>query len=238
MATRRIALATQHKVLRARELGDQAALQSICGDVREPCLRVRAGAEPGHVAAGHEHPAGPGRAEPCEAFDQLVLAVSLHPRHAHDLAGADRQRHAAHGMQPAGVECLQLARLQHHVACGARPARRQRRRHAADHHLGHGLHAQLARRTAPHDTPQAHHRDAVGEGFHLGELVCDEHDGRAVRAQLAQDAEQLVHLLRRQDGRRLVEDEHARAVIERLEDLHPLLLAHGQPGHARVRVHG
>ena len=42
-----------------------------------------------------------------------------------------------------------------------------------------------------------------------------------------EDAEELDCLLRREHGRRLVEDEDVRAAVERLEDLDPLLLADG-----------
>ena len=41
----------------------------------------------------------------------------------------------------------------------------------------------------------------------------------------AEDREDLLRLLRREDGRRLVEDEDPRLAVERLEDLDPLLPA-------------
>ena len=55
----------------------------------------------------------------------------------------------------------------------------------------------------------------------------DEDDGLAARRERAHDLEELLRLLRRQDGGRLVEHEDVRLAVERLQDLDPLLLAHG-----------
>ena len=54
--------------------------------------------------------------------------------------------------------------------------------------------------------------------------------------QAADDLEQLLRLLRRQHGGRLVEDQDVGAAVERLQDLHPLLLADGDVLDLRGRV--
>ena len=54
--------------------------------------------------------------------------------------------------------------------------------------------------------------------------------------QVAEDLEQLERLLRRQDGGRLVEDQDVRLAVERLQDLHALLLADRDVGDQRVGV--
>jgi hypothetical protein len=74
----------------------------------------------------------------------------------------------------------------------------------------------------------AHDGHVVGDVEHLAQLVRDQDDGRALRLERAQHAEQLLGLLRREHGGRLVEDQDLRAVVERLEDLDPLLLADRQ----------
>ena len=51
-----------------------------------------------------------------------------------------------------------------------------------------------------------------------------------------EDAEQLVGLLRRQHGARLVEDQDARAAEQHLQDLDPLLLADRQIGDQRIGI--
>ena len=71
----------------------------------------------------------------------------------------------------------------------------------------------------------AERRDPVGDLEHLVQLVRDEDDRRALPRQRADDLEELVRLLRRQHGGRLVEDQDLGAAIERLQDLDALLLA-------------
>ena len=48
--------------------------------------------------------------------------------------------------------------------------------------------------------------------------------------------EEVLGLLRGQNGRRLVEDQDARVPVEGLEDLHPLAYSHREVGDARPRV--
>ena len=54
---------------------------------------------------------------------------------------------------------------------------------------------------------------------------------------VAQRAEELLGLLWRQHGGRLVHDEDGGAAVEHLEDLDPLLLAHRELPDHRARVH-
>ena len=82
----------------------------------------------------------------------------------------------------------------------------------------------------------AQHRHPVADLHHLVQLVGDEDDRQPAIRQAAQQVQQLHGLLRREHGRRLVEDEQVRAVVHRLEDLDALLLAHGQVLDERVRV--
>ena len=79
-------------------------------------------------------------------------------------------------------------------------------------------------------------RDPVGDLEHLVQLVRDQDDRRPPRDQRAQDGEELVDLLRRQHGGRLVEDQHARIAVERLEDLDALLLTDPDLLDDRVRL--
>ena len=71
----------------------------------------------------------------------------------------------------------------------------------------------------------------------LVELVRDEDDRAAIVAERAQHAPELLHLGRREHGRRLVENQNARAAHERLQNLHALLLAHAQLAHVLSDVH-
>ena len=87
------------------------------------------------------------------------------------------------------------------------------------------------------DQPSAaQHRDAIGEAQHLVELVADEDDRAAIGREAAQHGQKLVHLLRGQHGRRLVEDQDLGAAIERFQDLDALLLADRQAVDTCVRI--
>jgi hypothetical protein len=112
----------------------------------------------------------------------------------------------------------------------------RRRQLAAHHELG-----ELAgRRRAGGDRRDggagAQDGDRVGDPQHLVELVADEDDGHALGAQAGERGEQLVDLLRDEHGGRLVEDEHAGAAVEHLEDLDALAVADPQVLDERVRV--
>src|ERR1700733_5501665 len=78
------------------------------------------------------------------------------------------------------------------------------------------------------DFAAAEHRDAVGYGLDLAELMRDEDDRPAAVAQLAHDLEQVLGLAGRQYRRWLVQHEHPGVPEQRLDDLDPLLHAHGQ----------
>ena len=112
----------------------------------------------------------------------------------------------------------------------------------------------LARREAGgRHLAAAHHRDPVGDGQHLAELVADEHHAPAVGGHRAERPEQFVDLLRGEDRGRLVHDQDPGPAVQQLEDLDPLLLADrelpdlrpgidpqaelcGQPGDLSVRL--
>ena len=78
--------------------------------------------------------------------------------------------------------------------------------------------------------------DGVGVAEHLVELVGDEDDRLALSLEVAQVAEQLVHLVRHEHRRRFVEDEDLGASEEDLEDLDPLALTELEALHQLVRM--
>ena len=100
---------------------------------------------------------------------------------------------------------------------------------AADHPPGQVRRRRVGRGESRrrHDAA-AHDRDPVGDGHHLAELVADEHDAAAVGGHRPERPEQVVDLLRGEDGGRLVHDQDPGAAVEELEDLDPLLLADRQ----------
>ena len=95
--------------------------------------------------------------------------------------------------------------------------------------LGERLRRQLAHLAAlPED------RDPVAEAHRLVQLVGDEEDRDSGVPQPADDPAEVLHALRREHRGRLVEDQHALAPPERLDDLDELLLAEGERAERRV----
>ena len=130
---------------------------------------------------------------------------------------------AAHRGQAAVVGDVQVAHLEHRLARRVLGLLDPQQHVAADHQARQAaLGGALGRhRVDLLAAPQ--HRHAVGDVEHLVELVRDEHDRRAVLGQRAQHLEQVLRLLRRQHGGRLVEHEHLGAAEQRAQDLHALL---------------
>ena len=64
--------------------------------------------------------------------------------------------------------------------------------------------------------------------------ILSEDDGEAAGGGGAQRGEERLGLLRRQDGGRLVKDQDPRVAVKRLQDLHPLPLAHRKGARPRV----
>ena len=99
---------------------------------------------------------------------------------------------------------------------------------AADHQRREVVLVGLGRDPRPDDLAAPDDRDPVGDLEDLVQLVADEDDRVALVGEALQDVEDLLRLLRRQDRRRLVEDEDPGLAVERLEDLDPLLPADRQ----------
>ncbi len=130
----------------------------------------------------------------------------------------------------------QLADVQHDVAGPGRFLADPQLHRPADHQRGQ-LGVGGGRRPLADHLAAPDHRDAVGDGLHLLELVRDEDDGPAARAQLSHDPEQVLGLAGSQHRGRLVQDQHAGLAQQRLDDLHPLLHADRQVLDQGVRVH-
>ena len=67
------------------------------------------------------------------------------------------------------------------------------------------------------------HGDAVADGRHLTQLVRDEDDRIATLPQPIEHAVELVDLLWREQRGGLVQDQRFPALVQRAQDLHPLL---------------
>ena len=99
----------------------------------------------------------------------------------------------------------------------------------ADHQAGELGHRRACGRDAGGRHPPApHHGDPIRDREDLAELVADEDDAASGRRHGPERAEELVDLVRGEDGRRLVHDQDAGAAMEELQQLDPLLLTDGE----------
>ena len=188
------------------------------------------------LAPADDDPPGVRMAETGEGVDQLALPVVVDACDPDDLAGAHLERDPADLLDPAVVDDAKVLDLEERLAHRRRRLLDPEHDLAADHQLREpGLGRALARHGVDL-LAAAQDADPVGDLEHLVELVRDEDDRLALGLEVAEDPEELERLLRRQYGRRLVEDEDVRVPVEGLEDLDALLLADGDVGDQRIRV--
>ena len=116
------------------------------------------------------------------------------------------------------------------------PLARHDRDLAAHHQCREGLRRRVDRLHGGESLPRPQNGDAIRDRLHLVQLVRDEDDRPPFGGDLAQRDEERVGLVRREHRGRLVEDEDARLLVERLQDLDPLLLADRELPDAGVRV--
>ena len=222
---RRVAVVVQRDVLRDRELEHEAAALPVFRDVPHAGVQhFPRGRIVRRVLPGDHDPSTGQPPQARERVDQLGLAVPVHAGDRENLAGADVERDAAHLLEAAIVEDLEIVDLEERVA-----RRRGRLVHAEqhltpDHHPREALLGRALRGHGVDRLAAPEHRDPVGDLEHLVELVRDEDDRLPLRLQLGDDREELPRLLRCEDRGRLVQHEDLRPAVERLQDLDALLL--------------
>src|SRR5918998_3228462 len=107
---------------------------------------------------------------------------------------------------------------------------------APDHQAGQLPLVRLGGLHGVDHAPVADDRYLVAHAEELAELVGDQDDREPVRDELPQHGEEVLGLLRGEDGGRLVEHEYPGLAVEGLEDLDPLLDSYREVGDARPRV--
>ena len=172
-----------------------------------------------------------------EGLEQLRLAVARDAGDAHDLASPHREADALDALHAEPVLDDEVGDLEDRVAGTGRRLVDAQADPAADHQLGELLRRGLGGGQGRDDPALAHHGHHVRDLADLAELVGDEDDGLALAPERAEDAEEVVRLLGREDGGRLVEDEDVGAAVERLQDLDALALADAEVADPRVQVH-
>ena len=118
---------------------------------------------------------------------------------------------------------LEILGNEHRLARVRRWAVDAQRYRAADHHLGQLRRGRLLGFARADRPPPVNHGDAVADGRHLAQLVRNEDDRIATLPQPVEHVVELVDLLRGQQRGRLVQDQRLPALIQRAQNLHPLL---------------
>ena len=223
-----LVVAVEHHVVGDREGTDQPVAIAVLGHVADAEIgdgpRVRAGdvvvAE--HDGAGHRRPHAGDR------LDELSLAVALDPGDAEDLTRPDGEAEGSDRLGPPIVGDGESVDPQHRLTGGRRLLLDGEDDVASHHQVGEILLGGGGRIGAPHGETTAEHRDAVGDGEHLAQLVGDEHDRLPLVDQRADHIEEVVDLAGGHDGGGLVEDEDLGVALEGLDQLDPLLDADRQ----------
>ena len=181
---------------------------------------------------------GTGRraSESGQDFHELRLPVPVYSGKAHDLAGVHGQRQPANRLDATVVACPDIVDLEHR-GTRARSRFLDSEQHLAPHH--EASEAGLGRSVTLDglDLPSAsEHGDSVRDLENLVQLVGDEDDRHALAVEGLQDREELRRFLRSEDSRGLVEDEDVGPSVERLQDLHTLLLSDRDVFDVRVGI--
>ena len=80
------------------------------------------------------------------------------------------------------------------------------------------------------------HGNAMRHANHFSEFVADENDGQTLRNHLREGVEQGFAFLRREHGGGLIQNQDARAAIQRLQNFHALAFAHTQARHLGIGI--
>ena len=140
----------------------------------------------------------------------------------------DLERDAPQRRQAAIVTRPEIIDLQQGAARTGRTRTTIERDRAPNHHLHEIGFRQLRRRPGRDLATVPEHSHHIGNLHHLLEVMRDEEHSHALADEPAQRLEKLPALLRRQYGRRFVEDDGASAADEHLQDLDALFDADGK----------
>ncbi len=210
-------------------------LVAVLGHEADAGVEHAADGAAGEARAVELDGAGHAGLEPEDRLGQLGLAVALHARDGEDLPRVHLEAHAVDDDLAGRVDHGEVAHHERGVA-GRRGLLLHGERHAPADHEGRELRVAGGGLGLADHLAEPDHRDAVRDLAHLPQLVGDEDDARAGVPELLHDDHELVGLLRREHGGRLVEHEHLRVARQGLDDLDALLDADGQVGDERVRI--
>ena len=175
-------------------------------------------------------------AHPGDRLDELALTVALDAGNAEDLAGAHLDVEPVDHRVTTVVVDRERVDVDHHVTRRGVALLDLEHDVAPDHQVGQRLLRRGLGIGGAGDPAVAQHRDPVGDGEHLAQLVGDEDDRLALIDEAADDTEEVVDLAWREDRGRLIEDQDVGLAEEGLDELDALLFADGEVADLRVGV--
>ena len=236
LAVRGLVVAVENVVFGHGHRADEPVAAAVLGDVRDADVGHPARAGLLDVLAGDGGFARVDRSQPGNRLDELGLAIALDAGDDHDLARPDIEVDSLDHHLVAIVADLQVANAQDDLAWLRLALGHDQLDIAPDHEVRELLARGRLRVRRAGDAAATEHDDVVGDLQDLVELVGDEDDRRARRRERANDPEQLLGLVWRQNRARLVQDEDVAVPVEGLQDLHPLAYTDGEILDLRVRI--
>src|SRR6267142_2280820 len=235
---RRQRMVAERQVLLHAERQTEAAPLAILGQVRH----ARAPRGGGGTVEGDVVPqrSGPVRSpQPGEDLRELRLSVPVHAGDAEDLSALQLERQSPERGASAVRGAGELADREENGSALALPGGCFRRRCGPfDQRAGDLVRIGLTPPADLDEPPAPEDRDPIGHVQHLAQLVRDEDHCAPFLGERAHRAQQRRGFLRREQRRRLVEDQHPGPAPELLDDLDALLCGHAQRLNARLGVDG
>ena len=170
--------------------------------------------------------------------DELALAVAFDTGYAEDLSLVDGERDLIQNILVRVALRLEryIFKRQDSIACMLGSLLQMEVDLTADHHFGKVLDAGGRNVAGADALAAAQDRAVVRNCLDLIELMGDKDDRLALALEVLHDDHQFVDLLRRQDSRRLVEDQDVVVLVEHLQDLYSLLHTHGDVRDSGIAV--
>ncbi len=206
-------------VLEDRELQEAAGVLAVLGQQRHALAHRIGRRGDGDRAAIHPDRAGGGGRDPEDRLRHIGAPRPHQPGKAQDLAPVQLEADIVEHAREAEV-----LDLQDHIADLGLFLREHLGDLAPDHHPDDVVAGHIAARMGADIGAIAEHRKFIGDLEQLVHLVGDIDDAHALGLQVADDAEQVLHLGFGDRRGRLVHDQHIGFVAHRLGDLHHLPL--------------
>ena len=218
----------QHHVVGDGVLPDNPVLLPIFRDMSDAEVVHIMGAEPERIRSVHHHRRRLVFAQTCQRLHQLALPVALNACDANNLSGFHRERNIADRWQTQTAVDVEALHIKHDVFGHCRLLVDPQQNAPAHHHLGQARLVCFVRGRSADDLSSTQHLNGVRESKNFPEFVGDEDDCDSVVREATHHLEKLVCFLRRENRGWLIHDQDFCFSIQSLQDLYPLLGAHGE----------